>query len=119
MPQKVPLEDAAQTLSSLEAGQRAWFCPTLPVNVPRLLLRAFDTDPSAAGLHRAVAGLDVSRDAQTCTGIVVVGEDGCLTLGSRGVTRKMLPALAQWTLANIAHHPGLARLRGALRQDRS
>lgn len=109
--------DAAETSRVLEAsmpGERLWFWLTEApgsFGMP-LLLQAVGEDPNRDGLNALIDFVEPGGPGPAVTGFAYTGQDGVLQFVGPGLTRPHLEAIAAWVRANVADHPGLARLGG-------
>ncbi|MFT5682109.1 MAG: hypothetical protein ACI8RZ_003027 [Myxococcota bacterium] len=107
------LRRTSQQLSDLAPGQRAWFwfCPQLASDP--LLIAPLDEDPGMKKLRATIARLEQPAGARPIFGLLSMGEDGQMDVGSPQLTRRHFAALAQWVSANAAAYPELGVLKDA------
>lgn len=105
------IQDTAQALAKLSAGERAWFSWCAQAEPP-LLIRPLASDPLQAALQadRAAA---FPNDAHTVDGIALRDDLGQVTFLGKALPSDLLEQLARWVVPAAATHKGLAVLSQA------
>jgi len=111
--------EVSENLSSLRAGQRAWFwfCPELDDEQPLMVVRSFQKPPSTDAIRDALRALSLPLGGSLCSGVMSVTPDGTLRMGGPGLSGDHLGRLSRWVSHNVTTHPSLARLRDATLVD--
>lgn len=109
------IQQTEQALQTLPAGARAWFwfCSSLDLTAPRLLIQPFNATGGEAALTQQAEALKPDRRAWSVRGFVVSDARGQLTFVSPEASLALLVQLAAWVKPNLDAHPELARLRSA------
>lgn len=108
------IQSVCEQLERWRPGHRAWFwlCPSLDNTAPILLIRSLTADANMDKLCADVAGMG-SVDGPSFVGLASADEQGRLSFGGPGLSRRELGRLSEWVKHNVDDHPALARLKNA------
>ena len=109
------ISDVCSALSKLKNGSRCWFwyCPDLPSDSPKLLLKPFEEANGMKHLKDWAQSLPVDPRDKTYFGVMNVDSQSKCHFGGANIDRRMLRSLAIWTHEQTTKYPDLALLRNA------
>lgn len=107
------IHDTEKRLSKMAAGQRSWFsyCPSMPINEPRLLLHFLREDPDSQKLSTIQKSLS---DEPFVIGMAMLNADGRIQFLAPNLSKEHLETLAAWVNENIEGHSSLACLKNCV-----
>jgi hypothetical protein len=101
-----------QQISDLTPGQRAWFWFS-PSAVTPMHISPLDEDPGMKLLQRVVQRMPSPEGAAPIMGLLSMGEDGRVDLGSPQMDHAVLVAVARMVKENLGEYPRLGLLKDA------